>query len=88
MESTKADTSKPRTLEAFLLTESVNITDYVKQRKSVDLEKLFFGQDGYQGDDDDEDDGKTDVKDDGVEKSETTEKPKVLHCRKPLRQAM
>ena len=93
-ENSNADGAKPRTLQTFLMAECANITDFVKQRKSVDLEKLFFGQDGYLDDDDDNEDDEQeevepkDVKADGVEKSPTTEKPKVFAGRKALRQAL
>ena len=52
------------------------------------MKSCFFGQDGYLDDDDDNEDDEQeevepkDVKADGVEKSPTTEKPKVFAGRK------
>ena len=88
MGSSKPDPLKPRTLKSFLLTEGATFADLAKQRQSVDLEKLFFGQDGLQcsADDEDDDDGDDENKnkveegkDGGVveEESEETKKPKV-----------
>ena len=95
MDNSKADAAgvvKSRTLESFLLSESASFADFAKQRQSVDLEKLFFGQDGTcaidggddeSGDDNDGGDAGNEKKDgkgekEGKDQSQQADNAKVV----------